>query len=146
MNLSPITFDDRTRPHKSDQYTPYILPDNIYFDLENYFSTLTNPSDYPDLLPSDDPNTLHVMNMDVTVLGRVHRGYGYRKHDTKYATKIQGSIDPHALIRTRSFIIVIGFTGLIQRQGLASWKINVLCHNVSVDCYVCLPYILYFAC
>ena len=31
----------------------------------------------------------------------------------KYATKRQGSIDPHALIRKRYFIIVMDFPGLI---------------------------------
>ena len=76
-----------------------------------------------------------------------------RKEDTalgntvkQYATKIQGSIATHALIRTRSFIIIMGFPGLVHRQGFASWNINIPCHNFSVDCCVCLPSILYFSC
>ena len=64
----------------------------------------------------------------------------------KDASKIQGSIAPHALMKTGDFIIVMGFPRQIQRQGLASWNINALCHNVSVDCCVCLPSILYFTC
>ena len=47
----------------------------------------------------------------------------------KYATKRQGYIAPRALIRRRYFIIVVGFPGLVQRQGLASWNINILCHH-----------------
>ena len=113
--------------------------------LWNYFSTLTTPSDSPDLLPSDDPNTLHVMKKDVTFLGRVKRGYFCRKHDKKYSTKRQGSVASHALIRTRNFIIVIGFSWLIQRQGLYSWNIKIICHNFSVNPF-CLPSILYFTC
>ena len=38
----------------------------------------------------------------------------------KHATKIRGYIDPRALIKTRNFITVMGFMGLIHRQGLAS--------------------------
>ena len=44
----------------------------------------------------------------------------------KYATKIQGSIAPRALIKTGNFITVMDFTGLIQRQGLASWNMNII--------------------
>ena len=44
----------------------------------------------------------------------------------KDATKIQGSIAPHALIKTRNFITVMGFPGLIPRRGLASWNINIV--------------------
>ena len=64
----------------------------------------------------------------------------------KDATKRQGYIFPHDLIRTWNFIFIMGFPGLIQRKVLSSWNINVLCHNVSVDCFVCLPSILYFTC
>ena len=62
------------------------------------------------------------------------------------ATKRQGSITPHALLRTIKYIIFMGFPWLIQRQGLDSWNINIICHNFSVDCCVCLPYIIYFTC
>ena len=64
----------------------------------------------------------------------------------KDATKIQDYIAPHAIIRTRNFIIVMGFPGLVQRQGLTSWNINILCHILSVDCCVCIPFVLYFTC
>ena len=59
--------------------------------------------------------------------------------------KRKGFIAPHALIKTRDFIIVMGFPGLVQIQGLDYWNINALCHNFLVDCCVCLPSILYFA-
>ena len=44
-------------------------------------------------------------------------------------TKIKGYIAPNDLIRIRYFIIVIGFPGLVQRQGLDSWNIEILCHH-----------------
>ena len=47
----------------------------------------------------------------------------------KYATKRQDSIAPHTLIRKINGIIIVGFPGLIQRQGLASWNINM---NASI--------------
>ena len=114
--------------------------------LKKYVSTFTTPSDLTDILPSDDPNTIHIMKKYVNLFGRVHRGYCCMKHDKKDATKRQGSIAPHALIITRNFIIVMGFPGLVQRQGLASWNINILCHNFSVGCWFCLPSVLYFTC
>ena len=43
----------------------------------------------------------------------------------KDAMKIQGSIAPHPLIITRSFIIVMGFQGLVQIQGHDYWKIKL---------------------
>ena len=75
-------------------------------------------------------------------LVRVKIGYFCSKHDLKVATKIQGSIDPHALIRTRNSIIAMGFPELIQIKGLASCNINILCHHFSVDCCFFLPSIL----
>ena len=50
----------------------------------------------------------------------------------KDATKIQGSIDPRALIKTRNFITVVGFLGFIHRQGIASWNINIICHSFQL--------------
>ena len=41
-------------------------------------------------------------------------------------TEIKFSIDTRALIRTRNCITVMGFPGLIQRQVLASWNINIV--------------------
>ena len=109
LNIPPITFDDRPRMYKRALYTPDLIPANISDASENYFSTLTTPSDYPDILPSDDPNTVHVMNMDAPVRVRAHRGYCCRKHDKKDATKRQYSIAPHSLIRKQSFSIVYKF-------------------------------------
>ena len=145
-NLPPINFDDRPRPHNRALYTSDMTPANVSVVSENSFSTLTTPYDYPDLLPSDDPNTIHVIKIDLPVLGRRQRGYCCRIYNKKDATKRHGSIVPHALIRTWNFIIVMVFTGLIQRKGIASWNINVLCQNVPVDCCVYLPSILYFTC
>ena len=80
LNLPPITIDDTPPPHKRAQYTPDLLPDEIYVVSEKYFSTLTTPSNFPDLLPSDNTNTLHVMKKYVTFKGRVNREYCCRKH------------------------------------------------------------------
>ena len=44
----------------------------------------------------------------------------------KNATEIQGSIAPHALIKTRNFLAVMVFPGLIQRQGIALWNIKIV--------------------
>ena len=58
------------------------------------------------------------------------------------ATIRQGYIAPHDLINTINLIAVVGFTGIIQRRGLAFWNINMLWYKDSVDCCVCLPSIL----
>ena len=114
MPLPPITIDDRPCPHKRARYTLDLLPAAISVASENSVSNLTTPSDSPDLLPSDDPNTLHVMNKDAPFQGRVHRGCCCRKHGQKDAKKRQGSIVPHALIRTINFIIFMVFPGIFQ--------------------------------
>ena len=111
MHLPPITFDDISLPHKRARYTPDLNPAAIYVASKNSVSTLTTPSDSPDLLPSDYPNTTHVMKKYVPLLGRFNRGYFCRKHDKKYTTKRQGSIAPHDLIKTRNFIIVMVLPG-----------------------------------
>ena len=51
-----------------------MLPYAISVASENYVSTFTTPYDSPDILLSDDPNTLHSMEKDVTFRGRVNRG------------------------------------------------------------------------
>ena len=109
LNIYPITIDDRPHPHKIACHTPYLIPAEIYVASENYSSTLTTPSDSPDLLHSDDPNPLRVMNKNGPYSSRVKGGYCCRKHDEKDVTKRQGSIDPCALIKTRNFMIVMGF-------------------------------------
>ena len=81
MHLPPITIDYRSPPpHKRVRYTPYLIPAAISVASENYVSTLTNPSGLLDLLPTDDPNTLHDIKKDVPFKGRVHGGYCCRKH------------------------------------------------------------------
>ena len=57
--------------------------------------------------------------------GRLKIRYCSRKHDEKYAKK-QGYIAPFALIKTIKFITIMGFPGLIQRLGLASWNIKIV--------------------
>ena len=64
----------------------------------------------------------------------------------KYSTKIQGSIAPYALIKTRNFITVMGFPGSIQRQGLASWNIKIIQKKYLVHFCACIPSIIYFTC
>ena len=68
------------QPHKRSQYTPYLLPAAISIEYENSVSNLTTHYDYPDILHTDDPNTLHVMKKYVPLKGRVNRGYCCRKH------------------------------------------------------------------
>ena len=87
MNLPPITIYDRPRPHKISQYTPDMLPAAISIASGNYFSTLNTPSNSPDLLTSDDTNTLHVMKKYVPFLGRFHILYSCRKHYKKRCYK-----------------------------------------------------------
>ena len=53
--------------------TPNLLPATIYFASENSVSTLTTPYDFPDILPTDGPKTLHVLKKDVPVKGLARR-------------------------------------------------------------------------
>ena len=80
MHLPPITVDDRPPLHKRAQYAPDLLPAAISVVSEKYVITLTTPSYYPDLLPTDDHNTRHVLKKCVALKGRVHRGYSCMKH------------------------------------------------------------------
>ena len=57
----------------------------------------------------------------------------------KDATKRQGSTAPRDLINQRTFFNVMGFPGLIQRQGLASWNIKSLWNKDSFDCCAFVP-------
>ena len=75
MNLPLITFNDRPHPHKRARYTPDLLPDAISVASDNYFNNLTTPYDSPDILTSNDSNTLHVMKGDVPFLGSAKIGY-----------------------------------------------------------------------
>ena len=80
MHLPPITIDDRPPLHKSSEYAPNLLPDTSSVASENSVSTLTTPSDFPDILPADGPKNLHVLKKYLPVKGRVHRWYFFRKH------------------------------------------------------------------
>ena len=61
--LPPIIIDDVPVPEKIAHYTPDLFPTAIYVASENYVSTLTNPSNSPQLLllTYDDPNPRHDM-------------------------------------------------------------------------------------
>ena len=76
MHLPPITIDDRPPPppHKRAPYTPELIPAAIYVASENSVSTLTTPSESTDILPTDYPNTLHVMKKYMPLEGKVNRG------------------------------------------------------------------------
>ena len=145
LNLPPITFDFRPLPHKRAHYTADLPPAAISIASENDFITLTTPSESPDLLPSDDPNTLHVMKNFVPLLGRVKRWYFCRKHDTDMLqnTRFYCSMCSD---KNKNFYYCHGFSGLIQRHGLDYWNISSICQKISVDCCICLPSTLYFTC
>ena len=76
----PSTLMTTTPPHNRARYAPYLLPDAISVASENSVITLTTPSDSPYLLPTYDPNTIHVLKEYVPLKGRVHRGYCCMKH------------------------------------------------------------------
>ena len=141
---SPLMMDPACI--KKSRYTQDQHPAAISFASANSVNTLTTPSDFPDLLPSDDPTTLPAMKKYVTFQGRLHKGYCCRKHGQIIYYNKKGYISPHALIRTIKFIVVMCFSGLFQRQGLAYWNTNIIYHNFSVYCCVFLHSILYFTC
>ena len=74
MHPPPITFDGRHPPHKIARYAPDLLPAAISVASENSVSTLITPYDSPDILPTGDPNTLHVLKKYMPLKGRVHTG------------------------------------------------------------------------
>ena len=115
-------------PYKRARYAPNLLPATISVASENSVSTLTNPSDLPDILPTDGPKTLHILKKGLPVKVCVHRGYCCRKHGSNKMLQKDKVIAPHAQTKTRNFIVVIVFPGLVWRQGLASWNNNILCH------------------
>ena len=63
LNITPITIDGRPIQHKRSRYTPYLLPDTIYFAPENSAINFDTLSDSPKLLllTSDYPNHHHFM-------------------------------------------------------------------------------------
>ena len=127
LNLPLINIADRLRPDKRARYTPDLIPDAISVSSEKSVSTLTTPSDSPRLLilTSDNNHHHHSMKKYEPYHGKMKRGYCSSKCDEK-GWKKRGSIDPHALIKTRKFINVMGFPVIIQRRGIDSWNINIV--------------------
>ena len=64
---SPLMIDPP--PPKRARYAPNLLPATISVASENSVSTLTTPSDLPDILPTDGPKNLHVLKKYVPVKG-----------------------------------------------------------------------------
>ena len=87
FHLPPITIDDIPRPHKRALDNPDLIPAAISVASEDYVSTLNTPSDFPDILPSYDTNTLHLLKEDLPFQGRVNRGYCCRKNRPKRCYK-----------------------------------------------------------
>ena len=60
LNIHPITIDYSHFPSKISWYTSDMLPDSIYVTYGNSVSTLTTPSEYPQLLVMNyyDPYTI----------------------------------------------------------------------------------------
>ena len=77
LNLPPITIYDIPHPDKIARYTPDMIPSAISIASEIYVSTLTTPSNSPQVLvlTSDDPNPRHTMKKDNPVHVRVKIGY-----------------------------------------------------------------------
>ena len=120
MHIPPITIDEIPLPQKRAWYTPDLLPAAIYVASGNSVSNLSTPFDSPDILSTDDTNTLHLIkNICPWKVGWKYDNIVWNMVE-KYVTKRQGSIDLHALIRVRDFTIVMGFPGSVQRQGLVS--------------------------
>ena len=80
MHLPPITIDDRPPLPKRARYAPNLLPATISVASENPVSTLTTPSDLPDILTTVGQKIFHVLKKGLSVNVRVHRGYCCRKH------------------------------------------------------------------
>ena len=85
LNLPPITIGDSSRLDKISLYTPDLLPSAIFVSSKNYVSTLTTPSDSPQvlLLPSSYPYPRHAMKKYNTYRVIFKRGYFSRKHSEK---------------------------------------------------------------
>ena len=110
MNLPPITFYDRPRPHKITHYTPDLLPAAISVASENYVSTFTTPSDSPDFLTFDNPYTLYVLKKDVNFIDRMKRGYCCRKYDQKWCYKKTRFYSSTRYDNTKNFYYCHGFS------------------------------------
>ena len=79
-------------------------------------------------------------------ISRVYWGYCCRKHGRKRCYKKTRFYWFTCSDEYKRLYYCYGFLGILQRQGLVSCNINIICHNVLVDCCVCLPSILYFTC
>ena len=71
------------------------------------------------------------MNEDKPYHGMMKRFYCSKKRDEKRRKKL-GSVPPRGLIKTRTFIAVVDFSGMIHRLGLASWNINIVWPSVQL--------------
>ena len=113
MHIPPVTIEYRPPPHKRAQYAPDLLTVVISVSSENSIITLNTPSDYPGLLPTDDPNALHVIKKDVPLKGRFNRGYCSMKHGQIICYKKTRLYCSTFSDKDKKFMIVIGFTGLV---------------------------------
>ena len=80
MHLPTITINYRPPPPKRARYAPNLLPATIFVASEKSVITLTTPSDFPDILPTDGQKNFHVLKKGLPVNGLVHRGCCCRKH------------------------------------------------------------------
>ena len=148
LNLPPITIDDRPT-HIIDRTIPQICFQMLFLlPLETLLLLWT-----PLLIIRNSLSCLlMILTFSMAWNKKSFTMTGW-KDDTdlgnmmkKDATKRLGSIDPHDLIKIINFTTVMSFPGLIQRWGLASWNINIVCTKYSVYWCFCLPYIFYFNC
>ena len=127
LNLPPITIGDRTNLQKEPSITqicyqlPYLFtlkfllviwqPLLIFHGYFSYLLMILN-------LPMQQRKTSVTVAWwkEDTALG----------NNTQNDTKKRVSIAPRDLIKTIKCINVIGFPGLIQRQWISSWNINIL--------------------
>ena len=116
LNLPPINIDDRPHLGKKAWYNPDLVPDATHFPYKNYVSTLTNPADSPQplVLTSNYPNQIHAMKKYCPYHGRVKIGYCKKTWWKRCYEKLY-YIASRALIKTRNFIIGVGFLGKVHK-------------------------------
>ena len=113
LHLPLIIIYDWPNPHKISQYTPDLLPAAIYV------SSINSVSNLPPHLIRHISFLLMILILSMLWITMCIYLVDYTKVTEigiivkKDAMKIQGSIAPHPLIITRSFIIVMGFQGLV---------------------------------
>ena len=97
LNFPHIPVDDSPRPNRMSWYTSDPLPAAISVTPGYYVSTLTTPSDSPQLLEPnyDDSENLHTIMNDNIFRGRMTRGYCSRFYYVIKFYKDLVSIAPH---------------------------------------------------